>query len=91
MNTKSEIGTYDRVGELDDKIRDIMKQERNPMMSTMDIAERVYGSMMLTTQTAQYRRVLRSMQRLMKLGEVWCYNQGQRSAVIYVLKVRVKK
>lgn len=90
MNTKTELGIGDRVGELDDRVRAVMRSEHNPMVTTLDIASAIYGTLFLTTQTKEYRRVKRSLERLQKLNEVWCYNQGQRSAVIWLLKSRVK-
>lgn len=90
MITKTELGIGDRVGELDDKVRAVMRSEHNPMVTTLDITSVIFGRMFLSTQTKEYRRVKRSLERLQKLGEVWCYNQGQRSAVIWLLKSRVK-
>jgi len=91
MNTRDELGIGDRVGELDDKVRAFMRAEHNPMCTTLDIACGIFGRLFLSTQTKEYRRVKRSLERLQKLNEVWCYNQGQRSAVIWLLKSRVKQ
>lgn len=68
----------------------ILQASQSPVLSGLDIACKFNSNRNLTTSHKDYRRVMRRLWELEKLGTVQCYYMGGSNQRVWWLKERMK-
>lgn len=61
----------------------------NPMLTTVEITNRVYGFHSLDSNSREYRNVLRMLNTMYSEGKVWCKRPNGTNPCVWLLKARV--
>ena len=85
-----ELDSKMAVGELEEIVLAAINSYPRPIVTTLDIAKKLYDKRHMTTQDVRYRQVLRAMQNLQRKQKIGSYNHSQRSPRMWWSKDRLK-